>query len=197
MLIPLVAFFYERPGAPVTDLQLGELRRWFWRASFSYRFSGNPQRNIRRDIEEAMKLRRGEDSELSAIPAAVDETFFLNNTFSIRTVASKTFILLLAQQRPRSFLSGELVNLERVLAEANRAEYHHCYPRAALERRGEPRPRINALANFAIINRSENREISDKEPSEYRRDMGDKSRKSLRVRSFRRASLTMTTTAFA
>lgn len=168
LLVPLAAFFSIRPSEPVTDEERATLTRWFWRSCFSHRYSGNPQRNIRRDIQEALALRRGEESALADVTAAVDESFFLSHQFSVRTVASKTFILLLAHFRPRSFLSGELVELDRVLAEPNRSEYHHCHPRARLAAIGVPDSRINALANIAMISRAENRTISDRLPSEYR-----------------------------
>jgi len=168
LLIPLTAFFYIRPGDPITAAQREALVRWIWLASFSRRYSGNPQRNIRQDIEEAVKLRNGEVSSLDALQFVVTKDFFSDNTFSVRTVATKSLILLLAQQHPLTFLSGEVINLERVLAEANRSEFHHCHPRADLVRSGFPPEAINALANFAIISRAENRTISDKKPSEYR-----------------------------
>jgi len=168
LLIPLSAFFSVRPGEPLNELEHTSLRQWFWRSCFTHRYSGNPQRNIRRDIREALKLRREEASSLSEIPSGADPSFFLQHTFNIRTVASKSFVLLLAQMHPRSFLSGEIVNVEEVLSEPNRSEYHHCYPRARLAAIDVPPDRINALANFAIISRGENRLISDRLPSNYR-----------------------------
>lgn len=167
ILIPLAAFFSVKPGKSVTGKQHAVLTRWFWRSCFSHRYSGNPQRNIRRDIEEAVKLREGETSVLSDVPFTADPEFFLRHRFNIGTVATKSFILLLADAHPKTFLSGEYIKISKVLAEPNRSEYHHCYPKAKLSGTksvGE----INALANFAVISRSENREISDKLPSVYR-----------------------------
>jgi hypothetical protein len=171
LLIPLVAFFYQRPAGALSDPQHADLLRWFWRSSFSHRYSGNPQRNIKRDIAEAVNLRDGNPSELAGTAVEVEAEFFVTNRVSIRTVASKTFVLLLAQRTPRAFMSGERINLERVLAEANRSEYHHCYPRAFLERSGVAPELANSLANVAIITRIENRTISDRAPSEYRASM--------------------------
>jgi hypothetical protein len=161
LLIPLSAFFSVRPSDPITDEERATLTRWFWRSCFSHRYSGNPQRNIRRDIGEALKLRRGESSVLADVPSNPDPAFFIGHRFSIRTVATKSFVLLLAHFQPRSFLSGELVALDEVLSEPNRSEYHHCYPRARLAADGVSEDAINTLANFAIISRAENRTISD------------------------------------
>lgn len=168
LLIPLSAFFSIEPGRPVTDIQRRQLFHWFWRSCFSHRYSGNPQRNIKRDIDEAVKLRNGGESQLANITATLDPSFFIDHSFAIRNVATKTLILLLASVGPQSFLSGELVPIDDVLSEPNRREYHHCYPRAYLSRLGRDSSKVNALASFAVISRAENREISDKAPSEYR-----------------------------
>lgn len=175
-LIPLAAFFSIRSNEAITDAERAMLTRWFWRSCFSHRYSGNPQRNIREDIQEAVKLREGKVSSIDDVPFMVGAEFF-ERRFSIRTVATKAFILLLAQQNPRSFLSGQPIKVDRVLAEPNRSEYHHCYPKAKLMKAARPSGSsdayINALANFAIISRAENRKISDKLPSEYRTLMPD------------------------
>ena len=130
-------------------------------------------RNIKVDVQEAVKLRRGEPSTLDRITGGVDATFFSGNTFSARTVATKAFILLLASRSPLTFLSGQLVNLDDVLSEPNRKEYHHCMPRAWMRdnRSSVPDSVTNSLANFALISRAENRTIKDHAPSVYRTEM--------------------------
>lgn len=172
LLIPLSAFFSVGQSDPVTDVQRQELVKWFWRSCFSHRYSGNPQRNIKRDIEEALKLRRGEESSLADVTSSLGASFFIRNNFSIRNVATKTFVLILASCAPKTFLSGEPVLLDDVLSEPNRREYHHCYPRGYLSSRNRQddnwSSRANALVNFAIISRAENRLIGDKAPSAYR-----------------------------
>ena len=170
-LIPLAAFFSLRQGDALQDTERRELLRWFWRSSFSHRYSGNPGRNIKRDVEEALKLRNGETTTLADIVVTIGPSFFTVNRFASKNVATKTFVLMLASLGPRSFLSGAAVKLDVVLSEPNRSEYHHCYPKAALRDLNVELDRINALANFAIISRSDNRTISNKAPSVYRGKM--------------------------
>lgn len=168
LLIPLAAFFSTQQSAPITNEQRSTLMRWFWRTSFSHRYSGNPMRNIRNDVVEAQKLRAGQPSTLDAVTATVDADFYLSRTFSASTVASRTFILQLARHHPRSFISGQPIDLDDVLSEPNRKEYHHSYPRAYLQAAGVESAAINCIANFAFLNRAENRTISAKAPSAYR-----------------------------
>ena len=169
LLVPLASYFAENQSEPVSDADRKVLLRWFWRTSFSHRYSGNPMRNIRTDAEQARLLRQGQPSTLDLIRATVDDSFFLGNYFRQGNVASKCLILLLASRGPRSFIGGGPVDLNSVLAEPNRKEFHHCFPQAYLKNGiEEDLGRINALANIAFISRADNRKISAKAPSEYR-----------------------------
>ncbi|PZR54288.1 hypothetical protein DNL40_05110 [Xylanimonas oleitrophica] len=170
LLIPLAAYFSINQNQTVPDGDRRRLLRWFWRTSFSHRYSGNPLRNVRTDVLEAIALRKGEDSSLDHVRADIGPEFFLDHAFRASNVASKCLILTLAARRPRSFLSGEFVDLDVVLAEPNRKEYHHCFPRAYLRESGteSDESQINALANIAFISRVDNRTILHKAPSEYR-----------------------------
>jgi hypothetical protein len=170
LLIPLCAYFSrnQSQGVPIEDR--AKLLRWFWRTSFTHRYSGNPSQRIKQDVIAAIELRETGKSLLDSIPAEIGSDFYLSNTFSNRTVATKAFILQLAAHSPRSFIGGRAMSLDEVLSEPNRREYHHCYPRAYLARLEDVPPfeyEVNCLANFAFLNRTENRKISDQAPSQY------------------------------
>lgn len=174
LLIPLASFFAAPDGTDVkaSQDQLDALKRWFWRAAISRRYSGDVQRRINADITEARKLRDGESSELANIPANVTAEWFLDNSFSFSAVNTKTFILMLASLNPRSFISGSPVDLAQVLKTYNRAEFHHIYPRKFLRSQGIDGVKdANHLANFAMISAADNRTIGGKAPSDYRARM--------------------------
>lgn len=99
-LIPLAAYFSIKQSASVPSGDRETLLRWFWRSSFVHRYSGNPARNIKLDVQEAVKLRNGDFSALDQISGSLDERFFSGNVFNARTVATKTFILMLASRTP-------------------------------------------------------------------------------------------------
>lgn len=169
-LIPLAAYFAHEQSKSLPATDTVTLLRWFWRSTFAHRYSGNPGRNIKHDVEQAVALRKCQASTLDHIAASVDHDFFLHNAFNSRTVATKALILLLANNAPKTFLSGQAVDLDEVLSEPNRKEYHHCMPKAWVRRNrtSVPDSTTNSLANFAIILRVENREIRAKAPSDYR-----------------------------
>ncbi|NES95200.1 MAG: DUF1524 domain-containing protein, partial [Desertifilum sp. SIO1I2] len=88
------------------------------------------------------------------------------------TVATKTFILLLAQGKPLNFVQGTNISLEKVLSIGNRKEFHHIFPKDYLECLHKYHDnQINCLANFTLLSRSDNNKIRNKPPSKYRSQM--------------------------
>lgn len=161
--------FFAGKSAPRDD-QREILVKWFWRSCFSRRYSAGVIRNLNKDIEEAAALREGSSRALADFAADVDAEFF-NQTFTFGTVNTRTFILLLAQAQPLSFVSGAPVTLSKVLQAYNRNEFHHLMPQAFLKDLGATTRQINPLVNFAIISASDNKILGGVAPSEYKGKM--------------------------
>ncbi|MDE2481783.1 MAG: DUF262 domain-containing protein [bacterium] len=178
LLVPLSVFFAASGTTELTctQEQRSRINRWFWRAAFSRRYSAGTLRNLNSDIEQMRSLSRGEANSLGDFDPELTPAFFTNNTFVVSNVNTKTFILLLASQHPRSFISGQPVDLAETLKRANRTEFHHLMPRAFLRNAtsaGESAlaPHESALANFAFLSRADNRALGGVAPSEYRKKM--------------------------
>jgi hypothetical protein len=173
MLVPLTVFFAARNGQEVrvTDSARDELIKWFWRSCLSRRFSSDVLRKLKRDLTEARKLRITGNRALAEIEATVNSDLFLENQFTVKTVNTGTFVLLLAQLGPRSFVSGAPANLREVLKTYNRTEFHHLYPRSYLSNNGTPGRLINCLANFAFVSAADNKILGGVAPSEYKTRM--------------------------
>lgn len=173
MIVPLAVYFaVEGTQEPILPADHRErLIRWFWRTAFSRRYSSGVLRNLKSDIEEVTNLRQNKASKLGDFHVAIEDDFFLRTTFSIGNVNSKTFILLIAQNSPLTFISGQPVNLAEKLSKANRAEFHHLMPRKFLKETNQIQSKESLLANFAYITRSENRDLGGYAPSLYREKM--------------------------
>lgn len=172
-LVPLAVFFAVPYGKSfaLQDVQRRALEEWFWRSSFSRRFSAGVLRNLKRDIQEAEKLRKQKASQLSSIAAIIDSEYFTDQVFTIGTVHTRTTVLLLANKGPRSFVSGAKVDLDHVLQSYNREEFHHLMPRSFLKSQGRNSSQISRLANFAIISAADNKVLGGSAPSLYRAKM--------------------------
>ncbi|MEH2242370.1 GmrSD restriction endonuclease domain-containing protein [Nostoc sp.] len=169
LLIPLSAFFAEPDGKEVSyDTRVyNQLKKWFWRSCFTNRYSIQTKKVIISDIEQIIKLKNGENNSFGEIDCKIDRDFFINNRFRFDNVNTKTFILILANNHPKSFLSGSDIDLDKVLQKYNRTEFHHIYPKAFLKGLRFDDSSINCLAYFCFLNSSENKKIAAKKPSEY------------------------------
>jgi hypothetical protein len=170
LLVPLSAFFAVPGNKEIkyTDEQRKAINRWFWRACFGKRYSSGLLRNLNSDIEEMRRLREGKPSALGGFAINIAEDYFTTNIFTIGTVNTSTFILLLAQQKPLSFISGAPIDLGEKLRQSNRAEFHHLMPKAHLINTKQEEYSPNCLANFAFISRADNRTLGGAAPSLYK-----------------------------
>jgi len=172
MLVPLAVFFAEEEGRDIVYNAdtYQKISRWFWRTCFSARYSSQTRKTTMHDIQQAERLRRGEENSFGDIDIKVSSEFF-TNYFRVGSAATKTFILMLANNNPKSFLSGKSIELDKVLQGYNRSEFHHIYPRAFLRDEGRDDASINMLVNFCFLGASENRKIGKKKPSVYFKDV--------------------------
>lgn len=188
MLVPLSrCFATKKPaGFHPNAAQRGALKKWFWQSCFSRRYSSSVDTAIAQDIDGMIELLNGNTAAIVRSVTPVAPQFFQKNAFSLGAVNSKTFVLLLAQAKPKSFISGANVDLDAVLQSCNRTEFHHVFPKNFLQNvvSVKERDRQYALANFAFLSQKDNRSIKDKAPDKYLADMPDGERDDILSASF-------------
>jgi hypothetical protein len=172
LLVPLAVFFAtDKPeGIGYTDKQKDKLIKWFWRANFSRRFSAGVNERQASDIVQMKALRENEDHNFVFPPKEISFEFS-EAVFSVASANTKTFIILLSQFSPYSFLSGAKIDLAKVLQKVNKNEFHHIFPQKHLEREGFDKKQINVLANICFLTRGDNNKIKDKAPSVYAQEI--------------------------
>ncbi|MDO8141975.1 MAG: DUF262 domain-containing protein, partial [Candidatus Brocadiales bacterium] len=153
MLVSLSYFFATEKvnGKNVTSIQRQQLIKWFWRSSFSRRYTGGITDKHKQDISSMDALSMDEKYKMNEFPCEINNEFFLNNQFNIGSVNTKTFVLFLAYQNPLSFLSAGNVSLDNVLKTVNRNEFHHIFPKKYLQDNKVPSKEINWLANLCFL----------------------------------------------
>lgn len=173
VLIPLSVFFAHPKGGstPTSGHQVDVIKRWLWRSFFSRRFSAGVLRNLKRDITEIQKLKSGSNSTLDEIAVSIEPDFFRGRKFSVSAVDTKSFVLLLASQKPVSFVSGQEVSLRQVLSNYNRSEFHHLVPKAHAAGIKNKDYHVSSLANFAMISSADNKALGGGSPAQYRAKM--------------------------
>jgi hypothetical protein len=177
LLVPLAVFFAteKSEGVSYTDKQKYKLIKWFWRAIFSRRFSAGVNERQAFDIIQMKALRENQNHEF-LFPSKEISFDFSETIFSIASANTKSFIILLSQFSPYSFLSGAKIDLTKVLQKINKNEFHHIFPQKYLEREGFSRKEINVLANICFLTRGDNNKIKDKAPSIYAQEINQENR---------------------
>ena len=95
ILVPLSVFFAVEGNKETkhTDDQRLRINRWFWRSSFSRRYSSGVLRSLKTDIEEMAKLRDGAATTLGDVTVNVGPEFFSENVFGMGNVKHKVVYL--------------------------------------------------------------------------------------------------------
>ena len=173
LLVPLTVLFAAPSSTQVriTDNARQTVIRWFWRTCFSRRYNSQPTLSLKEDVVEIAGLKVGQLSRLDAIPYSITPQFFISNAFRINSVLSKTFVLMLAQLQPKSFVSGNAVNLRSALKEYNRNEFHHIYPRNFLRNSSQTAIDDSCLANICFLSKVDNNVLGGAAPSVYKAKM--------------------------
>lgn len=173
-ILPVLASFFassQKQPPPIPEEQYKVIKKWFWRACFSQRYARGGAKSTNIDLVEVQKIKDGKHHKLGDFDVDLDSDFFMKKNFRRSSVATETFILLLAQSKPLNFIQGTNISLQEVLSQGNRKEFHHIFPKAYLENLGNSDEKINCLANYSLLARTDNNKIKDKSPSQYRAEM--------------------------
>lgn len=165
-LIPLIKFhdLIKRPSSE----QLGALRQYFWKTSFSNRYStGQTNTKMDSDIERIIEVNNGNTNAFEEYKYTASVNSLKNTKFSKGNPTTRAFLLLMAQNTPLDLVKNQKVDLGESLAQYNRKEYHHVFPQAFLKKRGINADDIFCVLNFCFLPSDSNKAISKKSPSDY------------------------------
>ncbi len=170
MIVSLSCFFATDriSGMPYDDKQRKQIAKWFWKSNFSRRYTSAIQDRHKQDIILLRKLAQDNNTLVAEFNCTIENAFFTESAFNVGTVNTKTFVLMLANKDPKSFISGGRVRLGEVLKTVNRNEFHHIFPKKHLERLEVEKKKINCIANFCFLNNADNQKIKDKAPNDYK-----------------------------
>jgi hypothetical protein len=159
---------HEHKQHRISNAQRREILRWFWLTCFSRRYNSQPVKNLKEDVIAFGNLKAGKSKNLTESEMEIGAGFFTANVFRINSVLSRTFVLMLAQNGPTSFISGNKIDLRKALKAYNRHEFHHIYPRSFLKDSGQRGLDESCFANISFLSRGDNNTISGLPPSEYK-----------------------------
>lgn len=164
-IVPL-SFFFSKVNTPNSD-QIKILRQWFWKTSFSERYSGSTDMKMNDDISFFQNVISQNYSEIQRYSYTIDSNEIIAQTFSKSNPFTRAFILLLAQNQPLNLLNGTRIDIGEALSQYNSKEYHHVFPRNHLKSLGVTAGKINSLCNICFLPSDANKTIGNKPPSDY------------------------------
>jgi len=163
MIIPIVNFYarIKKPNAT----QFAQLKKWFWQCALTQRYKAGTNRLVLEDLEKFKQLLNDETPFDNTSVTVKPELF--NSSWRINSTAAKAALCLMAQLRPKSFLTGAEVDLGSVLSDYNARQFHHIYPKAHLSNKGITFHEANIISNICFLSATENNQISDSDPKDY------------------------------
>lgn len=164
-IVPL-SFFFSRINTPSHE-QGRILKQWFWKTSFSKRYSGSTDEKMNDDIFFFEKVINDDYSDIDKYSYTINETNLVDQKFSKSSPFTRAFLLLLAQNKPLNLINGSEIDLGEALSKYNLKEYHHVFPRTFLKKKEVTINQINSLCNFCFLPSDSNKIISNKAPNDY------------------------------
>lgn len=148
--------------------QLKSLAKWFWKTSFSNRYStGQTTDKMNADVQIIQEIRNGNVGVVNTVKTTVTESELIETKFSKANPLTRAFLLLLGQKHPLDLVKGTHIDITSALSEYNRKQYHHIFPNAFLQQQKFPQNKIFSLVNFTFLPADSNKKISSKRPSDY------------------------------
>jgi predicted transport protein len=166
-LIPLVAYFYYK-SSKLSPTQKEKVEEWFWKVSFSERYSTTTFTRMGEDREIFDKLIAEKEVSID-YPININLGKIKNIRMGRSTALRNAIFCILAMKNPKNFRDNSLISLDRdFFSEFHSSEKHHIFPKSFLRKQkieGE-----NLLVNFCFIPSELNKEILNKKPSDYFKD---------------------------
>jgi hypothetical protein len=169
MLAVLACYFSEHGSTNVPVDHKTWIDRWFWRSAFSERYAKAQTSQMANDAKAIEELIDGKvDLPNYPLTASKDSisVMKINRSFG---AARNAVLCLLAQMRPKHFVTGVDVSLAKDhFSDIKDPNAHHIFPKnflkKALKRSVDE---VHLLPNFCFLPADLNKKIRDRAPSDY------------------------------
>ncbi len=156
-LLVLVKRFMEEK--PLTEEDLGWLRKWFWSVSFNEGYRGRPDSYIIRDIKQVEKWARNEGqplpTKLTLEPDDLTERVFTRGRALSAAVAN-----LFATSKARSIFTGEPIQTDAFMKKFSSDNYAFILDLQQIRASFDPSARSNRiLANIVLCTVGEHKQL--------------------------------------
>jgi len=164
-IIPIIAYYFHKSKNRSVDLAHKKIiEDWFWRVSFSERYSSAAPTHMTEDKKLFEELIEGKTISVD-YPVNLNAENIKNIKMQTTSAIKNAVLCLLATREPRHFKSNTPIQLDdSYFSDFNAPEKHHIFPASFLE---QQKIWEFCLPNFCFIPAELNKEISGTKPSEY------------------------------
>ncbi|WP_461453174.1 hypothetical protein [Mucilaginibacter sp.] len=164
-LVALTYLFSKKNS--LTSQQTKTVQNWFWRTSFSDRYSFSTDAKMDEDLLFIDDLLADNFESIYKYTSEINTQTLMKQTFSKSNPSVRATLLLLSKSNPLDLTNGHIIDTGQALSNYNRKEYHHIFPNAYLKKIGRRTTEINSICNFCFLPANSNKIISNKKPSDY------------------------------
>lgn len=172
-ILPILAHYFFRTGSGSINVfeHRRQLEHWFWQSAFSQRYTDKSQSRMNEDTGWIKQL-VNDDKPFEPLTIA-NENDLIDSSMGRTTSAIRNGVLCLFNvKKPRHFINRMELDLgSNPLLKFTRAEKHHIFPAAFLKSKGFDARLVDSIPNFCFIPSDLNKQIGDRPPSEYMREI--------------------------
>ncbi|MDB5157105.1 MAG: hypothetical protein JWR50_1812, partial [Mucilaginibacter sp.] len=161
-----LTYLFSKKNA-LNSHQTKVVQNWFWRTSFSDRYTFSTDAKMDEDISFIDELLSDNFDAINKYKSEISEQILIRQPFSKSNPMVRAILLLLSKSNPLDLTNGHVIDTGSALSNYNKKEYHHIFPNAYLKRLGRKTSEINSICNFCFLPANSNKIISNKKPSDY------------------------------
>lgn len=178
LFVPFVYYFYKKKQRPTGNAK-NNLRDYFWRSTFSQRFTEGAVSKINQDLVNVIDpILQGKKPKMEHGLVITKDTIYRDGSFSTGSAYIKGILCILCAHNPVSFVDGHVVTIDNSwLSQGNSKNYHHFFPKDYMKKKQSliPESMVNHIVNITIVDGWLNKSlIKAKAPSEYMKDFASK-----------------------
>jgi hypothetical protein len=169
ILIPLTYFFIRNKEKMPTHTQQTQLRKYFFWAALSNRFTSSVETKVGDDLRRMDAILKEEAPSYRGEEVNVDPEDLMWRRFSTGDAYCQAVLCLMCAASPKSFENNAELTLDNSwLKQSNSKNYHHFFPRAYLKKKERSHIEINVVMNITLVDDYLNkRVIKAKAPKTY------------------------------
>jgi hypothetical protein len=167
IVIPMAAVWAAQSGVTGADVGANRLKvlRWFWCSVFGQKYENAPNSQAEKDFAELQRWLGGGQS-----PESVREFRFDINLRQVKPRQRAVYrgvMALILQNGAIDFHKRGAITAQLISDKKNPVDDHHIFARAYLDKLEKPASLRDCILNRTFIDRTTNRRLSKRAPSEY------------------------------